>query len=147
IGQNLGPLRIVIGGARALPLTYVENCANAFAKALDTPGAVGQTFNVVDQPTVSAWRHQGRTLRETDQRGWRLYLPYSVGLFGARLATWISRWLYRGKGKLPGVLVPCRYRARFRPLFFPTDKLRETIGPHERFTYGEAWQAVASSRR
>ena len=144
IGQPLGPLRIVIGGSRPLPLTYVENCARAFARVLDVSNTIGETYNVVDAPTVSAWQHQGRTLRETGQRGWRLYLPYGVGLFGARAATWISKWLYRGRGKLPGVLMPNRYRARFRPIGFGTEKLRSAIGGHERYTYDQAWERIAN---
>lgn len=146
IGQPLGPFRIVIGGTRPLPLTYVENCAEAFARVLDKPGTVGETYNVVDTPTVSAWKHQGRTLRETGERGWRVYLPYGVGLFEARVATWISKWLYRGRGKLPGVLMPNRYRARFRPVGFGTEKLRSAIGKHERFTYNEAWRQIAETK-
>ena len=143
IGQPLGPLRIVIGGTRPLPLTYVENCAEAFARVLESPNTIGETFNVVDTPTVSAWKHQGRTLRETEQRGWRVYLPYGVGLFSARVATWISKWLYRGRGKLPGVLMPNRYRARFRPIGFKTEKLRAAIGEYEMHSYDQAWERIA----
>lgn len=142
IGQPVGPLRLVFGGARPLPLTYVENAAEAFARTLDEPATHGETYNVLDTPSVSAWRHQGRCLRELKQRGWRLYVPHAAGLLGARIATWCSKALYRGKGKLPGILMPVRFRARFRPLRFDPSKLRAAIGPHERFTYDEAWRRI-----
>ena len=61
-------------------------------------------------------------------------------------STWISMWLYRGRGKLPGVLMPNRYRARFRPVAFGTEKLRTAIGEHERFTYDEAWRQIAETK-
>ncbi|TWT97610.1 3 beta-hydroxysteroid dehydrogenase/Delta 5--_4-isomerase [Botrimarina colliarenosi] len=140
VGQPIGPLRIVFGGARPLPLTYVENCAAAFAEVLDSTMTIGQTYNVIDAARVTAWRHEGRYLRNTAAKGWRIYVPYLAGLTTARVATWFSRALYRGRGKLPGILTPCRYRARFRPLRFNADKLREAIGAFEAFDYDEAWR-------
>ena len=33
-----------------------------------------------------------------------------------------------GKGKLPSLFVPCRFEARFKPLRFPNDRLRNVLG-------------------
>ena len=54
LGQDFGPLRVVIGPERRLPLVHVENCAEAFALAIEDERAVGETFNVVDPEVVTA---------------------------------------------------------------------------------------------
>lgn len=139
IGQPMGPLRLVFGSGRPLPLTYVDNCAEAFAKVLDAPVAIGETYNVLDEPFVSAWKHQGRCRRELGERYWRVPVPNWFAMAGTRLATWISKSLYRGKGKLPGILMPGRFRARFRPIKFDASKLHAAIGAFEKYDYDAAW--------
>src|SRR5262249_28742542 len=109
-------------------LTYVENCADCFAAAVADPRAVGETFNVVDGHDVSSWRYLGEYLRRTGTRAYRIPIPYAAALAGSHLADAINRGLYRGRAKLPGLLIPGRFRARFRPLRFSTRKLREVLG-------------------
>ena len=144
LGQKLGSAHLVFGPSTRLPLTHVENCAHAFAEAAENPKAIGQTFNVVDDqgPTISEylWDY----LRETGTKGLRVPIPYGLAISGVRLARWTSKTLFRGKGKLPSILVPCRFEARFKPLRFDNRKLREVLGwapplgPEERLrrTYG-----------
>jgi hypothetical protein len=40
----------------------------------------------------------------------------------------VSRRLFGEKAKLPGLFIPCRFRARFRPLRFGTPKIRDVLG-------------------
>ncbi|MEO0529853.1 MAG: NAD(P)-dependent oxidoreductase [Planctomycetota bacterium] len=147
IGQPIGPLRLVFGPQRPLPLTYVENCAEAFARVLDVPITVGETYNVLDTPFVSAWKHQDRCRRELGERYWRVPVPDWLAMAGAHTATLVSKTLYRGKGKLPGILMPNRFRARFRPIRFDASKLHAAIGPFEKRSYDEAWQRISDARR
>jgi len=144
IGQSVGRWHIVIGGRRRLPLTYVENCADSFVTALETPAACGQTYNVVDTDTVTAWQFMGECLQAGAAVGRRLYLPYWLGIGVAQLANWTSRWLFGPTGKLPGLLVPIKFRARFRPLEFPNGKIREELGWHPKWNFRSAWQRVRS---
>ena len=144
LGQKLGPAHLVFGPSTRLPLTHVENCATCFAEAAENPRAIGQTFNVVDDEGPTIWGYLGEYLRETGPRGVRLPIPYGLAIAGVRLARWTSKGLFRGKGKLPSILVPCRFEARFKPLRFNNRKLREglgwapPLGPEERLrrTYG-----------
>ena len=144
LGQRLGPAHLVFGPSTRLPLTHVENCAHCFAEATVRPEAAGQTFNVVDDggPTISDYLRD--YLEGTGERGPLVPIPYGLAYPGVRLARWVSRRLFRGKGKLPSLLVPCRFEARFKPLGFDNRKLREVLGwapplgPAERLrrTYG-----------
>ncbi len=154
LGQQLGSSHLVFGPSTRLPLTHVENCAHCFAEAAENPGAVGRTFNVVDDegPTISAYLKD--YLRETGTKGRRVPVPYGLAISGVRLARWASKKLFRGKGKLPSILVPCRFEARFKPLRFDNKKLREVLGwapplgPDERLrrTYGPPPAKAAPSQ-
>ncbi len=142
IGQSIGSLHVVIGGRRPLPLTYVENCAECFVTALESPAAADETFNVIDTDTVSAWTFMGQCIKAGAAKGWRLYLPYWMALSGAQLASWISRLLFGPTGKLPGLFVPIKFRARFRPLQFPNRKARKQLNWHPKLTVRSAWQRI-----
>ena len=144
IGQSVGNWHIVIGGRRALPLTYVENCADCFVAALDKPAASGQTYNVIDTDTISAWKYVGKCLKTNVAAGRRLYLPYWLGIGFAQLANTVSHWLFGPTGKLPGLFVPIKFRARFRPLEFPNRKLREELQWEPKWDFHAAWQRLTS---
>ena len=50
LGAELGPLFLRIGSRATLPMTYVENCAEAIVAAVDAEGVAGLTLNIVDDP-------------------------------------------------------------------------------------------------
>lgn len=122
-GIQIGSVLIVIAPLSRLRLTHVENCAAAFADAVEKRTA--GTFNIVDDERVSAWRYAGRL---TGHR-FRLPFPYIAGLALAYLAKFTSRVLFPPKGgKLPGILIPRHYRARFKPFQYDTRKAKEALG-------------------
>lgn len=137
LGQQLGPWHLVFGPATHPPLTYVENCAELFAMAAEDPRAAGETFNAVDGHEVSAWRYLGDHLRYSGQRGLRLPIPYGPALAGVGAVQRVSKGIFRGKGKLPSLLVPCRFEARFKPLRYSNRKACDVLGWLPRFTYEE----------
>jgi 2-alkyl-3-oxoalkanoate reductase len=130
LGQKLGRWHLVFGPLAQPPLTYVENCADCFAEAAENPRAVGQTFNVVDGHDVSSWRYLGEYLRRTGVRQYRIPVPYHAALMGTNLAEWINQRFFGGQARLPGLLIPCRFQARFKPLRFSTRKVEEALGWH-----------------
>ena len=128
LGQKLGRWHLVFGPSTRLPLTHVENCADCFAVAVENPRAVGETFNVVDGHEISSWRYLGEYLRRTEAREHRFPVPYAVALSGSLLADWVNRRFFHDRARLPGLLIPCRFRARFKPLQFSTRKVEEVLG-------------------
>jgi UDP-glucose 4-epimerase len=128
LGQKIGPLHLVFGGTTRIPLTHVANCADLIATTVEDPRAIGETFNVVDDDDVRIWGYLGEYLRRNRAGGFRLPVPYPLALAGVRLACWTSRRLFRGKGKLPSILVPCRFEARFKPLRYNNLKARAILG-------------------
>ena len=128
LGQRVGRWYVVVAPAARPALTHVENCADAFAEAVENPRAAGETFNVVDNHGISSWRHLGEYRRRTGTPLNRIPVPYAAWLTGALLVSAVSRRVFGEKAKLPGLFVPCRFRARFRPLRFDTRKLRDVLG-------------------
>jgi nucleoside-diphosphate-sugar epimerase len=128
LGQKLGRFQIVFGPSTHLALSHVDNCANVFAEATENPKAVGETFNIVDDEGPTIWSYLGEFTRGTGQRRLRVPVPYRLAIVMVRLAQWTSKLLFRGKGKLPSILVPVRFEARFKPLRFTNRKAREILG-------------------
>jgi nucleoside-diphosphate-sugar epimerase len=128
LGQKVGPVHLVFGPSTHLALSHVDNCANIFGEATENPKAIGETFNVVDDEGQTIWQYLGDYLRGTGEKGYRIPIPYGLAITGVRLARWTSKKLFRGKGKLPSILVPCRFEARFKPLQFTNRKAREVLG-------------------
>jgi nucleoside-diphosphate-sugar epimerase len=121
-GIRIGSIQLVIAPFSRLRLTHVDNCAAAFANAAEK--AVSGTFNIVDDEMVSAWRYAGRL----PGHSFRVPFPYIAGLGVAYLAKLTSRILFPPKGgKLPGLLIPSHFRARFKPFRYDTRKAKEIL--------------------
>lgn len=133
-GQKIGRLHVVIGPFSHLPLTHVDNCADLFARAAADPRAAGQTLNVVDGPGARIWGYLGSYLKGTGERGLRVPFPYTaaIGMVRLAFATVLKR-----NGKLPGLLIPCRFEARLKPLRYTNRRARELLGWRPPFDYAE----------
>lgn len=125
LGQRFGPHHLVIGPLARIPLTHVENCADVFALAATDVRARGKTLNVVDGPGERVWTYLSDYMRGSDQPGWRLPVPYWLGIGVVRIAF---ATIFRSATKLPGTLIPRRFESRFRPLRYENRRLRETLG-------------------
>ena len=139
IGQRVGPAYFVFGPMRPMPLSYVENTASAFVSATEKPAAVGQVLNVLDNERISAWRYARSLIGRGDgSPRLRVPVPYWMAIATTRLAQWTSRRIFRGKGKLPSILVPCRFEARFKTVRFTDQKLRTVLEWTQPVPYEEA---------
>jgi UDP-glucose 4-epimerase len=126
-GHQAGPVHLVFGPSGSLPLTHVENCADLFATTAEQDRAVGETFNIVDDYDPSRWHYLGEHLRRSSQSGVRVPVPYTLGLGATYIADWISNRAFGSKGRLPSILVPSRFEARFKRLRFSNRKAREVL--------------------
>lgn len=134
---KVGPIRITIAPGGVLPLTYVENCADAFALAAG--GKDNNTVNIVDSEAITARRLVREFCRQSHVRCIALPLPYGLGLAAAHVVSACATRLGVGR-RLPGVLIPPRYRARFRPMAFPNAHACRVLGWTPRYGFAEAVQ-------
>ena len=132
-GIPAGRLLVVNGPLRRLALTHVENCADCFSLAAEHTGAqdaqqaTGETFNVVDGDEIRAWRFTGDYTRAVSGQ-LRLPVPYHLILAAVYCAGGVARVCFGPNWRLPGVLVPLKHRARFRPWRFSADKAKRILG-------------------
>ena len=131
VGLNLFGMFVHLGGRNLLPLTYVENCAEAIVVAALHPGAAGEIYNVVDDDLVTSgeylalYKKQVRPMRS-------VRVPYFALMWGSRLVEGYNR---RSKGQLPAIFTPYKTRAMWGGNRFSNEKLK-----------GIGWRPLISTR-
>ena len=128
IGATLGRLHLVVAGRHRLPATHVDNCAHCVATVLEDERAAGRIYNVVDRRGLSAWMYSGAYMRGTSARGVRVPVPYAVARLPALVAAAAARMAFEHGGRLPSVLDPPRFEARFKPVRWSSERLERELG-------------------
>src|SRR5690606_38173923 len=120
IGLNLFGVFLHLGGRNKLPLTYVENCAEAIAVVGAHPDAVGKVFNVVDDdlPTCSQYL---KKYRKQVERLRVIRLPYFATMMMSRA---VERYHHWSKGQLPAVFTPYKTASMWAGNTFTNAKLK-----------------------
>ncbi len=114
---------IHLGGGNQLPLTFVDNCAEAIVLAGLKPGVDGEVFNVVDDdlPTSAEF------LRSYKQK--RSFFSISVPFFIAHgLCCLWEDFSKRRQGQLPPVFNRRRAAAEWKGNRYSNEKLRRRLG-------------------
>jgi len=120
VGLNLFGTFLHLGGGNLLPLTYVENCAEAIVVAALHPGADGQIYNVVDDDLVTS--RQYLALYKKNVRPMRsVPVPYFALMWASKAVEGYSR---RSKGQLPAIFTPYKTRAMWGGNKFSNAKLK-----------------------
>jgi len=145
IGPSLGRLHLVFAAGRQLPFTHVVNAADCFRAAVENREAAGETLNLVDGYSMSAWRFMGEYLRRTQARGVRVWLPYWFLWPAITLTFRIARFILGPRVKLPRMFTPAGFAQGYRPLRFSTRRLVEVLGWHPPLTLEQAFEETFSS--
>lgn len=137
MGQRIGSIHAVVAGFSRPPLTHAENCADCFVTVTEHPSAAGQTFNVVDGHGVRTWKYAKDQRRLGKQAGRLIFVPYWIGLGCACMARGISRMAFGPGSRLPSLLNPIRFRARFKPVRCSPQKLHRLLGWQPPLSYAQ----------
>jgi 2-alkyl-3-oxoalkanoate reductase len=137
LGAKKGNLWLQVGGQATLPLTYVENCATAIVNALEQEAAIGRTLNIVDDnlPTQAAYVQQLLTHLPSSPRQIHLSWPLLSKLADA---AWKLNMSLGGGLKLPGLLIPARLHARFKPLHYSNSQAKQILSWTPRYSLAAA---------
>jgi nucleoside-diphosphate-sugar epimerase len=99
-----------LSGKGLLPLTYVDNCADAVAQAaLKAPA--GSVFSVVDDNIPTCKAYLQAYCKEVEPMRC-IPVPHWAFMLGARLLVWYHK---RSKGQLPAVFTPYVIRSMYQP--------------------------------
>jgi nucleoside-diphosphate-sugar epimerase len=127
---------IQVDGSHLLPLTFVDNCAEAIVLAGLKAGIDGEVFNVVDDELLTG-RQFLREYRKKE-RGLSVRIPYFVAYALCLLWEKYSEW---SKGQLPPAFNRHRCAAEWKGNRYSNEKLRQRLGWKPRVPMQEAMDA------
>jgi nucleoside-diphosphate-sugar epimerase len=132
-----------LGGSGTLPLTYVDNCAEAIVLAGLTPGVNGEIFNVVDDdsPTSRAFL---RLYKRHSHQFRSLAVPRRVSYLLCYLWEWYSRW---SEGQLPPAFNRRKWAAYWNGNSYSNDKIKTRLGWKQRVPFREGSKVYFESAR
>jgi nucleoside-diphosphate-sugar epimerase len=128
---------IQVNGSNCLPLSFVDNCAEAIVVAGLKANVDGKIFNVVDDELLTgrqflkAYKGKVRSFRS-------IRIPYFVGYGLSSLWEKYSKW---SKGQLPPAFNRRRCAAEWNWHRYSNQKLKDRLGWKPRVPMGEAMEA------
>jgi nucleoside-diphosphate-sugar epimerase len=140
VGINTFGFFIHLGGSNQLPLTFVENCAEAIVLAGLRPGVDGETFNVVDDDPITSKQFLA-AYKGAAGSFFSVRVPYQVAYGFSWIWERYSQW---SKGQLPPVFNRRRCSAEWKGNRYSNRKLREELGWRPRVPMKNAIEAFVS---
>jgi len=113
-----------LGGSNRIPLTYVDNCAEAIVLAGLQPGVEGQVFNIVDDDLPTS-RQFLRMYKKHGRRFHSIYVPYRLFYMFCWLWEKYSEW---SEGQLPRAFNRIRCAAYWKGNKYTNQKLKQLLG-------------------
>jgi len=136
VGINTFGFFIQVNGSNVLPLTFVDNCAEAVVLAGLKAGVEGEIFNVVDDELLSARQFLEAYNKRVGGRSF--CIPYSIGHLLSLVWENYSRW---SKGQLPPVFNRRRCSAEWKGNCYSNQKLHERLSWKPRVPLNQAMDA------
>jgi 2-alkyl-3-oxoalkanoate reductase len=120
VGLSLFGVFLHLGGDNVLPLSYVDNCAEAIVIAGQSKDAEGHVYNVHDDdlPTCAAYLAEYKKSVKPIRS---LRVPYFALAVGSRL---IERYHAYSKGQLPAIFTPYKTATTWKGNRFDNSKLK-----------------------
>lgn len=126
-----------LGGSNPIPLTYVDNCADAITLAGLVQGVESEVFNVVDDELPTS-RQFLRQYKKQVRRFRSIWIPYSIAYtlcyFWERYAAW-------SKGQLPPIFNRRMCAFAWKGHYYSNEKLKQRLGWKCRVPMREALKA------
>ena len=137
VGINTFGFFIQINGSNLLPLSFVDNCAEAIVLAGLKAGIESETFNVVDNELLTSRQFLAAYKRKVKRFG-SITIPYSVAYAMCVLWEKYSKW---SKGQLPPAFNRRRCAAEWKGNRFSNQKLLQRLGWKPRVNMEQAMAA------
>jgi nucleoside-diphosphate-sugar epimerase/peptidoglycan/xylan/chitin deacetylase (PgdA/CDA1 family) len=120
VGLTVGNWQLHFGGSNLLPLSYVDNCAEALVIAGTHQRAAGEVYNVHDNDLPTC-REYLRAYKKNVTKIRSISVPYfAVQL----LASMVAKYNRYSKGQLPAILTPYKAATQWGGNRFNNSKLR-----------------------
>ncbi len=113
-----------LGGWNTIPLTYIENCADAIVLAGLKPGIDGEAFNIVDDNLPSS-RKLLRLFKKNVRSFPSVYLPHALSYLGCYL--W-EKYSKKSGGQLPPAFSRWSWHVYWKSSKYSNEKLKKRTG-------------------
>jgi nucleoside-diphosphate-sugar epimerase len=123
-----------LGGSNRIPLTYVDNCAEAILLAGIKKGIDGEVFNVVDDGIPTS-REFLKKYKKGVKKFRSIYIPNKLSYVLCYLWESYAKW---SEGQLPPVFNRNRWAAEWKGLLYSNRKAKEILGSKPRIPLDEA---------
>jgi len=142
VGLTIGKWQLHFGGGNLLPLSYVDNCAEAVVVAGRHPSAAGQVYNVHDDDLPTC-REYLRAYKKHVTKIRSIPVPN----FGVKLlSSLIAKYHRYSKGQLPAILTPYKAASLWGGNRFDNSKLH-LIGWRQLVPTAEGMQRAFTALR
>jgi nucleoside-diphosphate-sugar epimerase len=112
------------GGSNPLPLTYVDNCADAIVLAGLIPGIEGEVFNIVDDDLPTCRRYL-RLYKRNVGPFRSFFIPHALSYLFCFAWEIYSNW---SNGQLPPVYTRREWAATWKKTRYSNQKIKEMLG-------------------
>jgi nucleoside-diphosphate-sugar epimerase len=120
VGLSLFGLFLYLGNGNLIPLTYVDNCAEAIVIAGNSQESAGESFNVHDDDLPTA-RFYLKQYRKKVEKLKYVPVPYSVMKM---VSGMVERYNRRSKGQLPAIFTPYKTANLWKKHRFSNEKIK-----------------------
>jgi nucleoside-diphosphate-sugar epimerase len=124
IGIDTFGIFLHLGGWNTIPLTYVDNCAEAIALGGLHPDVDNEVFNIVDD-TLPSSRQFLRQYKAEVKDFRSIYLPHAVSYALCYLWERYSEW---SEGQLPPSFNRRHWHAYWKKTYYSNEKLKSRLG-------------------
>lgn len=139
VGINTFGFFIHLGGSNQLPLTYVDNCADAIVLAGIMPGVDGEIMNIVDDEPMTSRKFF--SARKRAKKLFSISIPYPLAY--AFCSLW-ENYSKRSKGQLPPVFNRRRCAAEWKGNRYSNEKIHRLLGWTPRVKMAQAMDSFLS---
>jgi nucleoside-diphosphate-sugar epimerase len=122
VGLNMFGWLLHFGGNNLLPLTYVDNCAEAIVVAGTAPQAAGKVYNIHDDDLPTSRRYL-RLYKRHVRKIRSVRIPYFGLMILSRLLERYYRW---SKGQLPSIITVYKSASAWGGNRFNNEQLKST---------------------
>lgn len=133
VGINTFGFFLHLGGGNQIPLTYVDNCAEAIVLAALTPGIDGEVFNVVDDELWTS-RQLFRAYKQK-VKTFSISIPYFLT---ATFCRWWERYARKSQYQVPAIFNRRRCSAEWKGNCYSNAKLKQKLGWQPRVKMSDA---------
>ncbi|MGQ9609142.1 MAG: NAD-dependent epimerase/dehydratase family protein [bacterium] len=125
---------LYLGQNNIIPLTYVDNCADAIILAGTVPKIEGEIFCIVDDDLPTCRYLLKRYKREVEDLR-VISIPYNILKLIALYNVWYTN---RTKGHLPAIFTPYKVKSIWKSYKYTNRKSKEILGWNPKISMEEA---------